>query len=152
MKNKIHSKNFRGFTILELLVVVSVSVMIVSFISVSIVGAKKKSRDAKREEDIKGIQNALSLYAASNRFFPVCAQTVINGSSDCLSLALIADGSATSLTKDPLGGSNGTCNQSGDYVYCYTCSDGLTYTLEYALETDGVSGKSAGWQTVLVEH
>ncbi len=154
MVYKIHNKNknFFGFTLIELLVVVAVISMLMSFAAVSFNEARKKARDSKREEDIKTLQNSLGLYATNNGFFPVCAQTVIDGTSDCFSSSLISDGSANALPRDPLGGSTGTCGALDNYVYCYTCLDGFSYTLEYALETDGIPSKSVGWQTVTIQH
>ena len=140
-------KNKRGFTIIELLVVIAIIAMLLSFVIVSLSDSKKKGRDSRREEDIKQIQNTLGLYVVNGHIYPVCSQGVINGSADCLSQALITSGFITQIPVDPLRKADGTCGAVDNYVYCYT-SDGLDYTLEYALETDNILGKSSGWQSV----
>jgi general secretion pathway protein G len=145
MRKNINKKS--GFTIIEMLVVIAVIAMLISVVLTFWSDSKKKVRDSRREEDIKEIQNALNLYASNNHIYPVCSQIVINGSTDCLSQPLIAGEFMSGVPTDPLGGSSGTCGAEGNYVYCYTSDDGFSYILEYALETDNVSGKSAGWQS-----
>lgn len=139
----------KGFTIIELLVVLAIIAMLSSFIFVMLKGAQAKNRDARREEDIKQVQNALGLYAVNAHRFPVCAtQAVINGATDCLSQVLVASGAISGLPTDPLGRASGACGEPGSFVYCYQSPDGFSYTLRYALETDTIPGKSAGWQSV----
>lgn len=144
------SKNLKiaeGFTIVELLIVTAIIALIASLVFVSFESTKAKSRDARREEDIKQIQNALDLYFVTHREFPECIEAVINGSTDCLSQALINEGAIAGLPIDPLGGSAGVCDGASSYVYCYQ-SDKFIYTLKYRLETNTIANKSAGWQSV----
>lgn len=139
----------RGFTLIELLVVVAVIAMIISFIFVATQTAKTKNRDARREEDIKQIQNALDIYVTNARRYPICPQeTVIEGAADCLSQVLITAGAISGVPTDPLGRDQGVCGQASSFVYCYQSADGFSYTLRYALETNTIPGKSAGWQAV----
>ncbi|OGZ29139.1 MAG: hypothetical protein A2931_04455 [Candidatus Niyogibacteria bacterium RIFCSPLOWO2_01_FULL_45_48] len=137
-----------GFTIVELLVVIAIAAFILSAVFVFLRDAKTRGRDARREEEIKQLQNALNVYNVNRRQFPVCALNVINSSDDCLSQALLADEATAAVPQDPLGGYAGTCLGAGSHVYCYESADGSDYTLYYNLETDSVSGKSAGWQSV----
>lgn len=60
----------RGFTLIELLVVIAIIGILASIIMVSLSGAKSKSRDARRQADIKSIQLALSLYYNDNGMYP----------------------------------------------------------------------------------
>ena len=85
----------RGFTIIELLIVMALIALLASLVLATIGSTRERSRDARREADIKEIQNALDLYSVTNRAFPICAsEVVINGESDCLSVQLIAVGAA----------------------------------------------------------
>ncbi len=146
---KFRNKKKSGFTLLEMLVVIAIAAMILSFIFVSIRSAKQKSRDSKRESDAKQLQSILSIYANDRGLYPTCAaETIINGSTDCLSTELVSSGAMQSnrLSTDPL--QTGTCGGSNSYVYCYQSANGSTYTIRYSLETNTVPGKSAGWQTV----
>lgn len=136
-----------GFTLIELLVVIAIAAFLLSMVVVSFREAKFRGRDARREEDIKQIQNVLNIYHINRRQFPTCLLTVINGTSDCVSQAILGDGVANALATDPLHGGTGTCLAGGSYVYCYE-SGGSDYILRYNLETDTIPGKSAGWQEV----
>ncbi|PIR69656.1 MAG: hypothetical protein COU47_02000 [Candidatus Niyogibacteria bacterium CG10_big_fil_rev_8_21_14_0_10_46_36] len=137
-----------GFTILELLVVLAIIGMLASFVFVQTGGFRSNSRDANREESIKQLQNGLDLYHVTHLRYPICSEVVINGTTDCLSAALVGDGAFNAAPTDPLGPVTGTCGDPGDYVFCYESTDGVSYTIQYHLETDTVLGKSAGWQTV----
>lgn len=144
-----------GFTILEMLVVLAVIGLIASFVLVQTTGIRAKSRDANREESVKQFQNGLDLYHVTHLRYPICAKGVINGTTDCLSAALIADGAFTAVPIDPLGGASGNpvdCANppavSGVYIFCYESIDGASYILWHNLETDSIQGKNQGWQTV----
>jgi len=140
-----------GFTLLEVLIVTAIIALIASFVVVNITSTKQKSRDVRREQDIKQIQNALNIYATNKGLYPACGgggdYIIIDGTSDCLSSALIGNGSIDKLPTDPLRGSNGSCDNAGDYVYCYL-SNGSAYIIHYALEGNTIPGKSPGWQAV----
>mgnify|MGYP001578585922 FL=1 len=60
----------KGFTLIELLVVIAIIGVLASIVMVSLSGAKSKSRDSKRQADLKTIQLALSLYYNDNGFYP----------------------------------------------------------------------------------
>lgn len=60
----------RGFTLIELLVVIAIIGLLASIVMVSLSGAKAKSRDSKRQADLKSIQLALALYYNDNGFYP----------------------------------------------------------------------------------
>lgn len=138
----------KGFTIVELLVVIAIIALLSSIVFVSVTGTRARSRDARREADIKEIQNAVNLYAVNNRAFPVCgSDVVINGSNDCLSTQLLAAGAMSQVPVDPLGKASGTCGDPTGYVYCYV-SDGTSFALRHHLETNTIEGKAAGWQSV----
>lgn len=73
---------------------------------------------------------------------------MIEGTTDCLSQVLVTAGSISGVPTDPLGRAQGVCGQASSFVYCYQSADGFSYTLRYALETNTIPGKSAGWQSV----
>lgn len=136
-----------GFTTAELLVVLAIAVFILSIVFISFRDARANSRDARREEDIKQLQNALDIYHVNSRRFPICELSVINGSSDCLSQALKAEDTVGAVSTDPLGAGSGICLDAASHVYCYeSAPDGSIYTLRYNLETESIPGKVAGWR------
>ncbi len=139
-----------GFTLLEVLVVVAVMAMLMSFTIASIQSAKQRNRDARREQDMKQLQNALGLYATNTGLYPICSSEVVVGSAGdtCLTTALMSSQATQGrVPTDPLGATTGTCGGAGSNVYCYQSVNGFTYTIRYALETDTISGKTIGWHT-----
>ena len=127
-----------GFTIIEMLVVVAIAGMLLSGVFVLFQGARAKGRDAVREQDIKTLQNALSLYVTNFRSYPVY-DGYLTG-DDAVSVALKNSDSLPQMLRDSLN--------SGNYRYSYTSADGSTYILKYYLETNSVPGKAAGLNQV----
>jgi len=67
-------KRTRGFTLLELLVVIGIIAILVSLAAVAYSAAQKRTRDARRRADLKAVQNALEQYYAANSFlYPASA-------------------------------------------------------------------------------
>lgn len=67
-----HSRQLAGFTLLELLVVISIIAIMVTMGVTSFSTAQKKGRDAKRKSDIKEVQQALEQYYSICNFnYPV---------------------------------------------------------------------------------
>lgn len=60
----------RGFTIIELMVVVSIIAILSAIGIATFVYAQKQSRDARRISDLRSIESALELYFAKNRLYP----------------------------------------------------------------------------------
>ena len=61
---KKHQK--RAFTLLELLVVIAIIGILISLGVASFSNAQRKSRDSRRREDLKSVQNGLEQYYADN--------------------------------------------------------------------------------------
>lgn len=68
----------RGFTIIELLVVISIIALLASVIMVSLGESRKKARDARRASDIHEIQTALALYYIDCHRFPTALTLTAN--------------------------------------------------------------------------
>jgi type II secretion system protein G len=63
----------KGFTLVELLVVISIIGLLASVVLVALNGARLKARDTKRKADLHQIQVALALYYdANNSQYPNC--------------------------------------------------------------------------------
>lgn len=56
----------RGFTLMELLIVIAIIGILISLGTVSYTSAQKKSRDSRRMQDARAIQNAFEQYYADN--------------------------------------------------------------------------------------
>ena len=94
----------RGFTLVELMVVIAIIGILASIITVALGSAKVKSRDAKRVADVKNLQLALSQYYNDNLFYPTQLAQLVSG------------GYLPSLPKDP--NASAACAGIGDAA-CY---------------------------------
>lgn len=63
MKNK-------GFTLIEILIVVAIIGVLTSLLMVNFIGARQRSRDGQRKSDLRQIQSALELYRADQGVYP----------------------------------------------------------------------------------
>jgi prepilin-type N-terminal cleavage/methylation domain-containing protein len=134
-----------GFTIVELLVVVSIIALIASSVFVLLSGARAKGRDATREQHIKTLQTALDSFYTNARSYPACnvnpppatppGDFITGGGCASVETELADAQAVVSVPRDPL-------NQ-GNFRYRYY-SDGPEYIITYYLETGDIPGKSAG--------
>jgi prepilin-type N-terminal cleavage/methylation domain-containing protein len=60
----------RGFTLIEILVVVSIISLLSSIFTTSASAAREKARDAKRVQELRQIDNAVNLYISDNGHAP----------------------------------------------------------------------------------
>lgn len=116
----------KAFTLLELLVVIGIIAVLVSFGAVSYSSAQKKARDSKRLSDLKSIQNSLEQYNSvcltTPSTYPFAGNGNLSGALTC------ASPSTTFITypTDPLGGnyqcvtnaSTGNACSSTNYMIC----------------------------------
>ena len=107
-----------GFTLLELLVVISLIGLLVGVGTVSYTSAQKKSRDSRRKSDLKAVQSAFEqYYSDSSAVYPKdqteAATALVGG-----------------LPTDP--------KNTGTYVYTvqYDATDGAAYCACGLLESD----------------
>jgi len=112
----------KGFTLMELLVVMTIMAVLMGLALVSYQGARKTARDGKRKSDLEEIRGALEM----------CRTDIGIYLGVSFGSALTCDGK-TYLNPVPVDPVN-----SGDYVYTYNSPDGATYTLcASKLETTG---------------
>jgi len=104
-----------GFTLFELLVVISIVGVLVGLVTISFSSAQKRARDARRREDLQALQKALEqYYALSGGNYP----------NPCYTSGSLSYGGTTLMNNfpsDPKPGwdsySATNCNSSG-YCYC----------------------------------
>lgn len=145
--------NNKGFTLIEILVSVTIIIILSTVGLVSYQAAGKASRDAKRKADLEQVRAALEIYKSENGAYPVGGG--LFGISNCISSQACWTGSfATALTgyinpmpQDPkLTDISGSCDAplaSYFYNYC-TLDNGQTYTLSANLESGPTPAAKTG--------
>lgn len=141
-------KRQQGFSLVELLVVIAIFGLLVSMVLASVTQARARARDARRERDIKSLQTALTAYASNSGTYPLWSSTPTEfqhlacASTTEIFSQLASDRALDAPICDPLN------NATYRYEYRTADASGGSYAIRYSLETDSISGKSAGTQTV----
>ena len=117
-------KNSRGFTFVELLVVVTIIAVLSGIGIASFTSTNQRARDSKRKADLEAIRSALEICRSENGAYPAGLDLVLDTQIDC--------GGTIYLNVIPLDPRDG---QAG-YGYEYTYATATTYTL-CALQMEG---------------
>jgi len=132
-------KSKKGFTLVELLVVISIISILSSLSIVSVNIARQRARDAKREADISQVRLALYMYFDDNLQFPftnnemIPDNTTVENWTNVLIPALrgTLPGSQSYMLRVPIDPINLDPN-----LYKYV-SDGKEFVITYYLEDGG---------------
>ena len=129
MKPKIFKKS--GFTIVEMLIVISIIGVLAAIILANITGPKNAARNARRAEEIRSIQQALTLYHSNHGAYPGVAGTPENIVAGSSLADLVTEGFMQSLAQDPLGAAT-------PYRYCPIGASGAPqdYVLQATMELE----------------
>lgn len=130
-------KREKGFTLVELLVVLTIIGVLATILMVNFVGIRQRARDSQRKGDLLQIQSALELYRADQGTYPIanelpCGVAFIGG---------VAPNENTYMQKVPCDPLGATYYNGGEYVYI--SSDGMTYSLAACLENPADNQKAA---------
>ena len=116
----------RGFTLVELIVVIGIISLLSSIVLASLGNARAKARDARRLADMHNIRTALELYRSKYGVYPeegggTCGgfdagYDKPNGDTTFIP-GLVSDGIFSQTPGDPL--SDGCAPAGGDHIYKY---------------------------------
>ena len=106
----------KGFTLLELLVVIGIIGLLASIIVVNLTGARRRARDTKRIADIRQLQTAVEDYYGKNGKYPNKIGDLVTGTQIPM------------WPLDPLAPAGTNCTGNSDLCYWYA-----TYTPSGAL-------------------
>jgi len=73
-KRRIFWREERGFTLLEILIVITILGILASLVAVKLMDRPGEARALKAEMDIKSLETALKLYKLDNAFYPTTEQ------------------------------------------------------------------------------
>lgn len=130
-----------GFTLLEILVVISIIGILVALGTAAYSTAQQKGRDARRKADIKAIQNGFEQYHAKTGAYPTTlvqandltifpagvpedpkntgeSVYTINLSVDAFCICTLLESSAGNSSALPNTGNETTCTYGGGDFYC----------------------------------
>lgn len=143
---KLNNK-LKGFTLVELLVVISIIGILSLIIFASFDESRKKARDTARTSDIQQLGAAIHLYGATYGHYPSSSDGACTGSgsfgpSGCLQV-LVTSGIYQSIPQDP------TNTGSQIYKYDNTCATpsggGNTYYRVWTIGEREQNATTYGW-------
>jgi prepilin-type N-terminal cleavage/methylation domain-containing protein len=124
----------KGFTLLELLLVVGMIAMLVSFIGFNMFAGIAKGRDTRRLQDVNDFQKALQLAFITDKHYPIYATEIVIDGTDPINTLMTSRSDLNAVVKDPV-------NDTVHKYWYQSDSVGTTYQIRYCQETDQVRGK-----------
>lgn len=144
------NKTSRGFTIVELLIVIVVIGILAALVVTTYTGIQKKARDTERKTDINAIHGQVEAYQAQNGKYPFLGNP--GGINDPAFRAANMKGLDPAALQDPKGNAQTLVGSPSATAYSYEatpsgCDNSATdctgYTLTATLEAGGTYTKQS---------
>lgn len=145
MPTNTKQKDSKGFTIVELLIVIVVIGILAAITIVAFNGVQTKARDSERAAEVKSLQTALEMYKAENDVYPLHAGGSDNSGYQMIALeSLLVPKYLAALPREP--------NSTATYQYVRD-TGGLGYGIRVQYESKpnchaGVNNQTRGWWSV----
>ena len=98
-------KSKKGFTLIEMLIVIAIISILASVFLVGLRGFRAGAYDARRLADLQKVQSYLEIYYTKNRAYPNVSATTASGWISLQNELVSADVGVTAIPNDPLSGS-----------------------------------------------
>ncbi|MFM2414330.1 MAG: protein ral secretion pathway protein [Candidatus Parcubacteria bacterium] len=135
----------KGFTLIELLVVIAIIGILSSVVLASMNSARKKSRDARRRQDLKSVQVALEIHFDKFAAYPTSATantayTLTTGTGSATGTVLDTTAMSTVPTEPTFTGTTNIYRYAGSATdYCFGA-----WTETLTASEDGCGSSSLG--------
>ena len=107
-------KRQKGFTIVELLIVIVVIGILATLVIVTFTGIQQKARNTKRQTDINAVDSHVEAYFTENGYYPTLAHL-----NDATWRSTNMKGLAVDALKDPKGSASTLASSPAASVYSY---------------------------------
>jgi len=77
-KNKGHACRRAGFSLIELLVVISIIGVLTTVLVMNFVGSRERARDAQKIQNLNNIKSALRMYYNDNQVYPTNINNLVS--------------------------------------------------------------------------
>ena len=126
------NKQNKGFTIVELLIVIVVIGILAGLVITTYNGIQQKARNTERTTDLKTFQSQLEAYYATNAYYPGTDSLGTTSATNVTFIQANMKGMDKETLRDPKGTaadySLGVAAASGKYAYAPTKDDGSACT------------------------
>lgn len=133
---KTNQKDQKGFTIIELLVVIVIIGILVALALPQLFAAQARGRDTDRKNDLKNVSQQLETYYNDTGSYPTGDYAAVGTALNTANLL-----SSDNFPQDP--------KNTAPHIYTYTApEDGSSFTLSVTLENTNDSAATAGVYSV----
>ncbi|MDD4937701.1 MAG: type II secretion system protein [Candidatus Shapirobacteria bacterium] len=100
-------KTKKGFTLVELLVVISIIGVLTTLLMVNFMGSRERANDAQKIQNLASLKNALRMYYNDNQSYPISVSPCTNCLSSAIGSSYLPNITSIGYTYTSLDSGNG---------------------------------------------